>query len=175
MENFQTMLFYTSLFPSKSLRKRRLAPTNIYHADTNTYSSLLLDRFWSQFEQCKLFLVQYTSLQNTSWDFLCTWSQTKCPKWSCLDSLKLNSLYSFLFLFVWTFFLIYSSPYSLLLPISEADMGYCITYASRQTPTSYRLLPTYYKCLLFSMQQVPAKSIVQKLCSIQMDFTNTVL
>lgn len=69
------------------------------------------------------------------------------------------------------FFLIYALPYSLLLLISAAAMGYCITDASRQTPTSYRLLPTNYKCLLFSMYQVPDKSIVQKPCSIQMDFT----
>lgn len=83
-----------------------------------------------------------------------------------------SSLFLFgCFLFAAFFFLIYALPYSLLLLISAAAMGYCITDASRQTPTSYRLLPTNYKCLLFSMYQVPDKSIVQKPCSIQMDFT----
>lgn len=79
------------------------------------------------------------------------------------DSLKLSCL-------VWVFW-IYALPYPLLLLIGAADISCCITYASRQAPTSYRLLPTYYNGLLFSMCKVPAKSRVQKPCSIQMDFT----
>lgn len=72
--------------------------------------------------------------------------------------------------FFYYFFKIYALPYSLLLLIGAADISCCITYASRQNPTSYRLLPTIYNCLLFSKHKVPAKSIVQKPFSIQMDF-----
>ena len=69
------------------------------------------------------------------------------------------------------FFLIYALPYSLLLLVDAADTSCCSTYARKRTPTSYRLLLTYYNCLLFSMRKMPAESIVQKPCSIQMDFT----
>lgn len=91
--------------------------------------------------------------------------RTKCSLCSSLGSLSLST---FLLL---SLFLIHALLYSFLPPVSAADTSCCITHTSRQTPTSYRLLPTQYNCLLFSVHKVPAKSIVQKPGSIQMDFT----
>lgn len=88
-------VFYASLFPGTSFGRRRLAHTNIYLANINTYAILLLDRFLSLFEQCKLFQQSIHHCQ-THYGISCipkAGLRTKCPVCSCLDSLKLSSFF----------------------------------------------------------------------------------
>lgn len=167
---FPDNVFYTALFPGKSLRRRRLDHTNIYLPNKNTHAILLLDRFLSLFEQYKLFQ-QSIHRCKTHYGIACipkAGLRTKCPVCSRLNSLKLSSFFSFFILFSFFFF---NLCFAIFIAASHQCSWHRFLRASRQTRTSYRLLPTYYNCLLFSMHKVPAKSIVQKPCSIQMDFT----